>query len=71
MHSLSVVVEWDNVRYYEVARATRMLQRLVDQLGGLAAEPAARPPAEILVLYDEEAIDAALDKLMKEIEAPR
>lgn len=59
MHSLSVVVEWDNVRYYEVARATRMLQRLVDQLGGLAAEPAARPPAEILVLYDEEAIDAA------------
>jgi len=58
MDSLSVVVEWDNVRYSEVARATRMLRRLVDQIGGLA--PAGRPPADILVLYDEEAIDPAI-----------
>lgn len=58
MRSLSVVVEWDNVRYSEVARATRMLQRLVDQIGGVA--PVGRHRAEVLVVYDEEEIDAAI-----------
>jgi hypothetical protein len=48
---LSVVVEWDNARYYEIQRATIMLRRLLAQLGELTLS------AEILLVFDARAID--------------
>lgn len=50
---LSVVVEWDNARYYEIQRATIMLRRLLAQLGELTLS------AEILLVFDARAIDEA------------
>lgn len=50
---LSVIVEWDNARYYEIQRATLMLRRLLAQLGELGL------PAEILLVFDARAIDEA------------
>ena len=48
---LSVVVEWDNARYYEIQRATVMLHRLLAQLRELGL------PTEILLVFDALAID--------------
>jgi hypothetical protein len=48
---LSLIVEWDNVRYYEIERATVMLRRVLAQLTELGQ------PAEILLVFDAHAID--------------
>jgi hypothetical protein len=50
---LSFIVEWDNARYYEIQRAGVMLQRVLAQLQSLGQ------PAEILLVFDSRAIDAA------------
>jgi hypothetical protein len=65
---LTVIVEWDNVRRSEIGRATRMLQSLVGQIcqlhttvpgGGERESLFARSASqvEILILYNDEAID--------------
>jgi hypothetical protein len=48
---LSLIVEWDNVRYYEIHRATVMLHRVMAQLRELDQ------PAEVLLVFDARAID--------------
>jgi hypothetical protein len=48
---LSLIVEWDNVRYYEIDRATVMLHRVLTQLAELGQ------PAEILLVFDARAVD--------------
>jgi hypothetical protein len=55
---ISVVVEWENARLSELARAERMLARL----GGQMAEVAPRRglEAELIVLYDSDAVDPAV-----------
>jgi hypothetical protein len=51
---LSVVVEWDNPRYYEVARARRMLDRLLQQIHQIGDLPGR---VEVFLLYDALEID--------------
>ena len=59
---VSFVVEWDNIRYYEVARARLMLRRLATQAGALAVE------AEILLLFDRLEIDPrVVDSVVEEL----
>jgi Glycosyl transferase family 2 len=48
---LSLIVEWDNARYYEVQRAKIMLGRVLDQLRELGQS------AEIFLVFDALAID--------------
>jgi hypothetical protein len=53
---LSIIIEWDNARYYEVERARRMLQRLSRQIAELGEPPGA---VEVELLYDQDEIDGA------------
>lgn len=55
-----MIVEWDNVRYYEIQRATVMLRRVLAQLGELGQA------AEILLVFDARAID---ESRVKEVAA--
>jgi glycosyltransferase involved in cell wall biosynthesis len=48
---LSLIVEWDNARYYEIRRAGVTLRRVLAQLDELGE------PAEILLVFDARAID--------------
>jgi hypothetical protein len=57
---LSLIVEWDNIRYYEIERATVMLRRVLAQLAELGQ------PAEILLVFDACAIDEARVKEVAE-----
>lgn len=53
---VSLVVEWDNARYREIERARRVLRRVITQSTELVE------PVEVLVLYDEFEVAAALMK---------
>lgn len=48
---VSLIVEWDNVRFADVARGQRMLEALRDQVQEVPG------PCEILVLYNEHTVD--------------
>lgn len=56
--SLTVIVEWENAKLSELERAHRMLMQLGAQMSQLAATRPTR--AELIVLYDSEAIDRAI-----------
>ena len=51
--TVSLIIEWDNVRFADVARGQRMLEVLRDQVHEVPG------PCEILVLYNEHTVDGA------------
>ena len=51
--AVSLIVEWDNVRFAEIARGQQMLEALRDQVQELPE------PCEILMLYNELSIDGS------------
>jgi len=55
----SLVVEWDNVRFSEVRRGYRILERLAGQIRDQQREPDAASVKDFLVLYNAEELDGA------------
>jgi hypothetical protein len=55
---ISVIVEWENAKLSELARAERMLAQLGAQMAAAARERNVR--AELIVLYDSNAVDPAV-----------
>src|SRR5688572_26560707 len=56
MQTISVIIEWENAKLSELERANRMLEKLGKQMTALAKEREIN--AELIVLYDNEEIDA-------------
>jgi hypothetical protein len=55
---VSVIIEWENAKLSDLGRAERMLARLGTQMAGAAVKRGLR--AELIVLYDSDAVDQAV-----------
>src|SRR5262245_37303358 len=57
---ISVIIEWENAKLSELERAERMLAQLGAQMAEAARESDVR--AELIVLYDSDAVDPCVPK---------
>ncbi|WP_395645446.1 glycosyltransferase [Terricaulis sp.] len=60
MQTVSVIIEWENAKLSELERANEMLVRLGKQMIALAQKRDIK--AELIVLYDNDEIDASVPK---------
>jgi glycosyltransferase involved in cell wall biosynthesis len=60
MQTISVIVEWENAKLSDLDRARRMLNQLGRQMAALARKREIK--AELILLYDGEAVDRAIPK---------
>ena len=68
--SCSIVIEWDNARWAELARPRRMAQSLAAEIAAL--DPARAAVAEILVVYDRREVPHELiEEATRALAAPR
>lgn len=68
MTKISVIIEWENAKLSELDRAERMLSQLGRQMAAAAA--ARGIEAELIVLFDSEAIDEAVPRNAVETQIP-
>ena len=66
--TISVIIEWENAKLSELARAERMLARLGEQMAVAARRHDLQ--AELIVLYDSDEIDESVPRTAVEARIP-